>query len=773
MKRTVLLLVFCSLFSNTLFAKAPTYFCGGYFDQDAFFYNLFNQENISQKAFYPFLRTNEDVFYESMPKEYLQNIQEWYAYFDQRYTKENLVKIVFGKQEELSKLKSSNTKVVSAKKYLEFAKKCEQVTLSAEPYHYWGWDYKALVKKRQNKAPKLITEGRVLYQKEQQEAVKLRYAYQLVRLYRYSHRFNEALDFFNNEVSSIPTKNEIYYYILDQIAGCYYKLKDYEKAAYLFLKVFDKSIDKKQSAFTSYKFCTYKNAEGKSLFKTDEDKANQIFITAIRKFSDTMQDLNDISYLGVSEDKQELLVMRIINNLERSILRIDFEKPIFKKEKSTLEELNELDVFVDAKIKSNPSNIDFWKLVDVYISFLYQNFEQATEKLKSITTQKFKDQKERLSHVLEVFSWDKVTPEREEWLGEIFTKEGDGTSMLDICNSRNDHKRIKCNFKSIIVEQLSHLYLKEHQIVKSFLLHNNLSYINDISSHELADGLLAFAEKKNKNVFEKLMLKYSAKNGLQNSNVIETIRKAKGLMYFRSGDINKAISYFSPSEEKNIPPTVFSNNVVECFDCDPLYVMEDEVFKASAYSFLNTKMNTYDLLSNLQELERMTEDESIKEWKRKLAYYLLGNYFFNVSNTGYYRTIVYPGRSTYYNYDFGGASLKLADIINKKSTYSFPNYGYGNTYNGLANKAKYYYEETIALSTDNELNARCAYMVAKCELNEYYNNGYKGRYSGYDGSAFGEFENSGFEALKTKYRNTNFYERIESRCNFFRQYDGY
>lgn len=761
--RIFLILFFCCSINST-FAETPTYFCGGwYYAPDAYYYNLFDQENISQKAFYPFLRTDENPFYKDFPIELSQNVQEWHLFFNKKYSKKTLSNIIYGENSNLSLLKSTSKKETSAITYLKFAKSCEQITVNKEKYY---WDYDALIAKRKLNAPQLITEGINLYDSEKNTTIKLRYAYQLIRLYRYNYQFKTALDFFSNEVDSSQNKNEIFYYILDQIAGCHYKLKNYEKAAYLFLKVFDKSIDKKKSAFLSYKFCTYKKSEGKTLLKTKEDKANQIFITAIRNFSDTMQDLEKITALGIAEGKQELLFIRILNNIERTVLNIDFKKSIFQEKEKTNGQLQELQQFVAKKIASKSSNLDFWKLTDAYLSFLNEDFKKAKEKLNLVTTKRLKYQKESLATVFEVFSWDKITPQREVWLSKLL-----GPTTIWPCETNENRTVSNCNLKGIIGEQLSHLYLQQDKIAQAYLLHNNLKDTKNISSHKLVDDLLRFIQKQDKNAFEKLLLKDAKNKKFNKQTLLHIANEAKGYMYFRSGNFNKALPYFNISDKKNIPATVFSNNTMECFNCKPALVMEDQVYKASAYLFLNKKMNKHDLLSNLQQLEQMTQNTELKQWKRKLAYYLLGNYFFNVSNTGYYRALIYPNRRYYYNYYFGEKRPEIADVVDKKATYSFPYGGYANTYNGLAKKAKLYYENTIILSTDNELNARCAYMIAKCELNDFYNNVWKKNYYDYDGNQYNTFKNSGFEALKTKYNNTNFYQTIRSKCNFFAQYD--
>ena len=136
-----------------------------------------------------------------------------------------------------------------------------------------------------------------LFNKEQDKFLKLRLGYQIVRLLRYTEQYKGAIEFFNKNIENFFEINEIYYYTLDQIAGCYYNLNDFETASYLFLKVFDKSRDKKRSAFTSYTFCTGHNAEGKKYFKDENDKLAFLTLKYLRSFSDDMSGLKEFYIL--------------------------------------------------------------------------------------------------------------------------------------------------------------------------------------------------------------------------------------------------------------------------------------------------------------------------------------------------------------------------------------------------------------------------------------------------------------------------------------------
>jgi len=64
------------------------------------------------------------------------------------------------------------------------------------------------------------------------------------------------------------------------------------------------------------------------------------------------------------------------------------------------------------------------------------------------------------------------------------------------------------------------------------------------------------------------------------------------------------------------------------------------------------------------------------------------------------------------------------------------------------------------MSTDKKLNARCLYMMAKCELNAYYNSGVVLDYGGYDGTVDSDTKpyKTSFKELKAAYKDTKFYK---------------
>jgi hypothetical protein len=86
--------------------------------------------------------------------------------------------------------------------------------------------------------------------------------------------------------------------------------------------------------------------------------------------------------------------------------------------------------------------------------------------------------------------------------------------------------------------------------------------------------------------------------------------------------------------------------------------------------------------------------------------------------------------------------------------------------------ARSYYQKAYDAATTKEQKAKCAYMLAKCERNEYYNNTifakpYWDRSTAPDFLAW-----DGFKLLKTQYFDTRYYQDVIRECGYFSKYVG-
>ena len=88
------------------------------------------------------------------------------------------------------------------------------------------------------------------------------------------------------------------------------------------------------------------------------------------------------------------------------------------------------------------------------------------------------------------------------------------------------------------------------------------------------------------------------------------------------------------------------------------------------------------------------------------------------------------------------------------------------------NLAKMYYQKAFEAAANDEQKAKCQYMLAKCERNEYYNKKY------YAITDWWQIEDdkvnflawSGFKNLKNKYSKTQYYQDVIAECGYFKTY---
>ena len=771
------------LISFSLFAKIDKgnenmFYCGGgeWYDWMQF-YNLFEQTNISAEAYYPFLRDEDDTFYGEEDTYYNEdrtivypkgNISLWNTIL-KGWTNQEVTDAIY-KSDHFDWSSKTTELEKRAKLYIDFAKKC------STSFNYRNnsnsWDYDVILKDKSIDKTELLTELNTLLKTEKNQQLKARYYYQIIRILHYSKSWNEAVQFYESTIEGKLPKNEIYYYIVDQVAGCYYSIKKYDKAAYLFTKVLNNSIDRKKSAYLSFNFCSNKSAEGKSFFKNIEDEKDLLLIKSLRGFSDEINNINKFIKLDNNDNRVELLFMRALSNVERNVWPKDIG--LDNKTLPYLEEDKKRDkLLLIAEQQANAANIknkDFWKISSSYLSFINKDLEKAKIKLAEVNS--FSNQKKVLSIIYEVFSWDSIKSKDEDYIYKVLNDYPINDTNDWVNDSEND------DFRNFILDKIAHTYYKNGELAKAFLVHNNLDVLVNTSSLQLLNALNDFYYKQNKSAFETQLLNQAS----ENTNFIDYINVQKGIYYLYNANPEQAVVYFNKSSSylsnAYIPDTIFSNNIKECFDCEEEKVMVDKVYKAKLFSFIKPSFTKKQLASNLLELIQLTK--GTKQSEAKLANYLLANYYYNISNTGYYRGLI-SGRNSNccdYNYisyaDDNYRETKVgSDVIQKQSGYNLYNLtNYGKLYFETSKTAHKYYQQTIDMSNDNELNARCSYLIAKCELNKYYNEGSNDVYT-MTISKYSDIElpkSKGFKLLKENYSDTEFHKLIIKECSYYKYY---
>jgi hypothetical protein len=759
-----------------LLSASPNVFScgGGEYWEGMFFYNLFNQTNISSEEYYPFLKTEMDAFYgESYGNENVVdpkgNLLLWKEILTDWEPAEIKKEVYDFPSFNWASHNSSSEK--RTRKYLEFAQECTDAFRYRN--HINSWDYNEIADQNEVDTEALLSKVNLLLNKETNEQLKARYCYQLIRILHYSKLWSDAIKVFENQIENKIPKNELYYYIVDQVAGCYYSTENYDKAAYLFTKVVNHSYDRKKSAFSSYDFCVRKGYEGRQYFEGVEDEKDLLLIKSLYNFSDRLSNVNEFIALDANDDRIELLFMRLLNSMERNAWPKDIgasNQTLPNVNDNSKENIIEL-ISVAREQNSNPKvkNKDFWRLASSYLYFTNQDLELAKLQLQKV--QSFKKQKQILSAVYQVFSWDAMSREQEDAFMSLLSEDASlnqtGSSILE---SQQD-------WLKMILDRIAHLYYKQGDLAKAFLIHNKLEVTNYLTSPELLISMENLDSKPDKSDFEKVLL---ANKTEDQDHFGDYVLNQKGIYFLLHNKLDSAQLCFNRMQkevdELLIPAQIFSNNTREGFRFPVDKIMQDEVYKADVFSFIKPNFTRKELAENLLQLEELRQDSL--QWKQKLANYLLGNFYFNISNTGYYRgslnnrSNIGQYRYVPYTFEREDGTKYDAEIIRKRIGYNLSNIEIRRKkYNATCDVARAYYQEAIRKSTDNELNARCTFMLAKCDLNDYYNKGSEDTFDLY--LEYWEVllpKSESYKLLKEKYANTKFHEMIIQECSYFRAY---
>jgi tetratricopeptide (TPR) repeat protein len=765
----------------------------------AMFYPLFRQDELGPKAYADFLRGSySEKFYgraSFMKNPYSQNVRRWQEFLGSGFSKENIQKVLKSEGTKLLEKEwdEEKPKERASADYIRYARSC------SETFAYRAsrsWDYGDILEEAKKRSiDSLIQEGYKGFEEVGFDHLKARYAYQIVRALHYSGRYEEAVDFFEEKVESEMEKDEVYYYIMDQAAGCYYSLRNYEEAAYRFLRVFGKSQDRKRSAYVSYEFCLNEGHDGGSMFQGPEDRGIHTTIKALRRVQHGPESIVDLYEIDPSaEDRLRLLFTRTMFDLERSVWpkRVGRSKdtlPHF--EERQLRRVQKLDSICEV-LKEDPKMAapEYWALASSYIQFLKGDMEKARERLQKIEGKRYEAQQKMLGLIYEVFSWGRMDRKKEERLVDILQEDlvefpfgADPNLNLADRYPDNGHRLWRPAWKYLLLDHVAHLYYRKGDLAKAFLTHNDLRSTHDLDAHLLVDRLIEFFEKEKKSPFEKVLVDWNRESAKGDAPIAH-LRYVKGSYYLKEAAPEKALAEFDKADRQlrkegktdefhrwKISGRVFSNNIKECFNCPEEEVMTDSVFIHDAYPFLKDELMGFEeIASSLIKLDSMSSNAV--EWKQKLAHYLKGNFYYNVTTSGYYRGSL-AGKGNCCNYEHGERPERYREILSERPGYNLYGLEAPSLYHGLAKEAFHEYERVLELSDDPELNARTLYMMAKCELNVMYSE---------EDLNWDEYYSSGkltdktfpykesFERLHRNYSDTRFYDEIIERCAFFEHY---
>ncbi len=676
------------------------------------------------------------------------NVSEWETRFCKKANTKDIHQLVFKMplaQMELLKTAAVNSKIklptvlqrnsfarhlktnkcLEVIDYLIYAKKCEpHVVFSG---NYWDRPNRNIME-----MVLLLEEGRKIFDKTKSDYVKLRYAYQIIRLAHYAGKYQQVLMLYDELMPKVHADPSIInFWIKGHLAGAIKSLGDNVKASYIFAQIFDKYPGKRISAFRSFEINNDKEWEQcKLLAKNNQEKAALFVIRAADDESKALEELNEIYKLDPKNVHLKEILINEVRKLESLFLGTDFkQKPgLSRKLSPDAKYLVKMQKFVQTVINEKKvQDLDIWKLTDGYLTFLRGDFYEAEKDFKkykkTIKSQKLLEQLDIFLLALKINMLNEIDNEVED-------------EIADIVKSNKEYKKIP-SFRDFLFDRLASLYEKEGNEGKSFRCQNPIDALKPNPKRIIIEDLLDIFEKKE---MTKLERAFVSEDGKLMKNLLLQL-KGVDLMSSFQFEAAKMVLNQVPRKERSI----FKVNL-----------FRDRIKDYVNYTVDTNEYTRVDIIEKMLDLDLKgkvaLEDGAPYFYKLGLAYYNISYYGHGWNVMDYFRS---------------GSNWSYCEN-NVCSSYGDP---LGNKENKSMSKALEFFEKARLLAKSQELAAKASFMAAKCRLNEW-SCSKDSEFSAYsrDIPTLPEEYNDYNKLLATKYKNTKFYQKVIRECLYFEHY---
>ena len=607
--------------------------------------------------------------------------------------------------------------------YLVFAKRCEPlVTRPADPF--------AAVPPRDEAMRALIEEGLATFPTLESHYVRLRYAYQLVRLAHYLGAYDYVLELYDYLMPKVDANPSLLYdWIEGHRAGALQSLGRYAESAYLFSRIFDRSASKRESAYRSFVIQTDAQwQEALLLCQNDHERATLHVLRAHNGRAVVVAELRDIYAYEPDNRALALLTLRELQELERELLGANLRArgPTV----TTLERLVQLQEFVNRVVtEGKAGQPEFWLLARGVLELLAGDYFFARE-----TFARLRDRTEReplqqqidiLLEVTDVLELNRVTDSVELHYYDVLRDE-------DLRNRYPD-------LRPLVNDKLEAVYRQTGRTAKADLLQYGFDALQKNPSIDALRALDRMADSLNRNRFDRALLRDRI-----GPHAVADINNLLGNDYLQRGQWKAALELY-----RRIP-----TDRIEAYGRFAPFEQQlnDRVHYTPPAD--RATYNKVQLLTRLDELE----DEADRTTNDTLAarnYFNIGLALYNLTYFGHNWSFADAFRS-------GTSAARAAASPEPRQVFSHADAVLGNREHLSMDQPRYYFERALRRAPDRESAARAAYYAAKAERNEYYARGRPG----------GQRPFTYFRLLEESYADTEFYASLVEECRTFAWFVG-
>lgn len=618
--------------------------------------------------------------------------------------------------------------------FIEFTYIARQIDELAVPVKDdYNWNYTSARTSGRGVPRPLLDALAYRYEKASDPFLKNRYWFQNLKALFYANKSNEFEDFFERTKAQEP-KNTLYYRGLGYLAAFKYEKANYKQSNILYAEIFDKAPALRTVATNSFYLESEEEWKGNLQMAATEDEKIALW-TLLGYFKDEERAISEIYKINPKSKYIDLLLTRLINKKETNS-----KSSLFKTDQvsGTLVDAQLFKIITRIASESKTSNPYLWHLAAGYINTWEGKYKPA---------KKHFDQAEKMLPNGKPLAADQLRLLRlVNDLNAIRAIKGNNVEQLiselnwlyNIKDNAPENLRYQCAVRQS-KEYLATMYTDNNNILYAELLKPKDGFYTQPSN---LDMMLDFLLKNNKSPYEKLLHDIYPKT-------IYDLYHYKAVVATFEDNLDDAIEYMQKSAhlgETVLLGNPFNGFIKDCHDCE--HARRQSV-----------KYTSLSLLLKMKEMKQLAEQNN-DAYNNNL---LLANAYYNL---------------TFY----GNARLFSVSGLTKGKVPCMPEYIVCFAQNMLTNcdLAKKYYLKAAAVAEDDEQRAKVAYLISKCERNEYYNKHYtfgvcneSWEYDynreGIDAQSI-SYVRDGFKELKEKYAHTEYYMDVINECEDFVDY---
>lgn len=609
--------------------------------------------------------------------------------------------------------------------YLLYAKKCEINALGDAAY----WNNSEVPRSVADNAT-LMQEGVSAFKKEKNDLLKMKYAFQAMRMAFYSGQYDVVLQQFDDLLKGWSDNSVAYTRILGFKAGAHYRRGEKPEAAYYYSRMFDNSDAYKYDAMVSFEWArkqydkeTYLLKRDHiddilGLCKTDHERAVVLVMKALRSYPEfALKDIKEAYSLDPKVGGIDVLMNREINKLESNYFRDlvyaqnalpDLSRHWYynirnqdhgqneeqaRKHATARNYVQQLNDFADQLIADKETGTPaLWHLTKAYLACMQDSATAMKKELDRAQQAGMKPSEKSLHKVIGLlhvlYSSKKITPEIE---AAILPKLKDLDAL-----AVKDRKSAQ-QFRDVMTHLVAGKYFQQGDTIKAVYAMGHASSWDEKRQQFNADpdfqdmqgevlNRMSIPKLKEVQVFRGSRNKTAFENWLV-SNTYYTpavLQELEGTKYIREYDFRAAIKIFEQSELASMQ---FANPFMpQINDYIELYPQDT----ARTYS----KLSFSKRMAELQDIIAKDPGDAGALYGYAVALYNI-SYYGKVANMTLYNRI-----STDVNGYFRDASdAKMPRFLQE----------YYRVYS-----AEQYFNKAAAAAKDPELKAKALWGAAKC-----------------------------------------------------------